>query len=89
MMVFREAFITSLGTTFGCNHAPLGHSIYDVAIPVAAVYIDDQERVIAITPLTGNQYQRDLMRVWDILQSLVLEVPAWHYIISYDQTHNG
>jgi hypothetical protein len=88
-MVFKEAFTTYLGTTCNCNHTPLRYIICDAVILEAAVYVDDRERVSAITPLHGDRYQRDLMSFWYILKPLVLEGASWHYIVRFDRTNNG
>ncbi len=88
--IFREAFTTYLGNTKGANNVELSYLIRPPGAPVAGIaYADERERAIAITPHSGDAHQRDAIRLWDILKPLVLEGPAWHYIVAHDKRKNG
>lgn len=88
--VFAEAMETYLSHLKGSGRIPLKYVIRRNAVPVPnAVYQTDQEESIAIAPLTGDDFQRDNVRVYGIIKQLVLEGPGRSYIMTYDTTSNG
>jgi hypothetical protein len=69
----------------------LNYVISTIDTPVPGTqYATEQEMLIAIVPLTGDQYDIDNERVNGIIKQLTLEGLAWTYITSnIDHTKNG
>ncbi len=55
----------------------------------AALYANEQEQRVAITPLNGPAFEQDNARVYGIIKQLVLEGPGRSYIMQFDNTSNG
>jgi len=88
--VFAEAMETYLSHLKGSGRIPLKYVIRKNAVPVLnAVYQTEQEESVAIAPLTGDDFQRDNVRVYGIIKQLVLEGPGRSYIMTHDATSNG
>ena len=88
--VFAEAVETYLSHLKGSGQIPLKYVIRKNEVPVLnAVYQTEQEESIAIAPLTGDDFQRDNVRVYGIIKQLVLEGPGRSYIMTHDTTSNG
>jgi hypothetical protein len=53
------------------------------------VYQPEHHRLIAVTPLTGIEYEDDNGRVFDLLKSWTVNGPAWTWMRSFNTTRNG
>jgi hypothetical protein len=75
--IFAEALETYLGQILGLGCIPLHYIIRRLANPdPAAVYANENERGIAMAPLTGDSFIRDNVKVYGIIKQLVLEGPG-------------
>jgi hypothetical protein len=75
--IFAKALETYLGQILGSGRIPLRYIIHRLANPYpAAVYANENERGIAMAPLTGDSFIRDNVKVYGIIKQLVLEGPG-------------
>lgn len=70
---------------------PLNYVIRDNEVPVPnAVYATESETLVKNALLQGVQFDRDNERVYGILKQLILEGPAWPFIIQdVDRASHG
>jgi hypothetical protein len=54
-----------------------------------AIYATDEEQIVAIAPLTRDQYNKDNVKVYGILKQLCLEGPGRSYILEFDRVKDG
>jgi hypothetical protein len=57
--------------------------------PVNAIYDNEHQRIIAITPLQGIEYGEDNGKVFDHLKSWTLKGPAWTWMRQYNTHRDG
>ncbi len=53
------------------------------------VYQSEHQRLIAVTPLQGVEFEDDNGRVFDLLKSWTLNGPAWTWMRAHNGTRNG
>ena len=53
------------------------------------MFTDEHQRLIAVTPHKGLEFQTDNGKVFDYLKSWTLYGPAWTWIRSYGRARNG
>ena len=88
--VFAELIETYLSQLKGSGRIPLNYVIRKQAVPIPnAVYATDEEQIVAIAPLTGDQYNKDNAKVYGILKQLCLEGPGRSYILEFDRVKDG
>jgi hypothetical protein len=77
----------------GCIDIPLSYVYREhegvTAEQRAAEYPSADDRLATLVVLTGDSYQQDNARVWDLLRPLVYGTPAWSYVKQYDARKNG
>jgi hypothetical protein len=88
--VFAEMTETYLSQLKGSGWVPLNYVIRKLAVPIPGrTYQTDAEQAVAITPLIGEQYNRDNAKVYGILKQLCLEGPGRSYILDFDRANDG
>lgn len=89
--VYEEVMDTYLNTQMGCSGIPLNYIICKEDEPDEDVeYDNDAEMAAAIAPLEGQAFEVDNRRVYAIIKSLIIEGPAWSYIMpAVDRAKNG
>jgi hypothetical protein len=84
--VFAELIETYLSQLRGGGRIPLSYVIQKQAVPILnTIYATDEEQIVAIAPLMGDQYNKDNAKVYGILKQLCLEVPGRSYILEFDR----
>ena len=87
---FKEGTIAYLNGVKGRHDIPLAYIIREDAVPLPnQVYLSEHQRLIAITPLQGVEYEDDNGRVFDLLKSWTLNGPAWTWMRAHNSTRNG
>ncbi len=70
---FKEGAIAFFNSQKGRGQIPLAYVIREQDVPDPnAVYINEHQRIIAITPLQGIEYGEDNGKVFDLLKSWTL-----------------
>jgi len=88
--VFAELIETYLSQLKGSGRIPLNYVIQKQAMPILnAVYATDEEQIVAIAPLTGEQYNKDSAKVYGILKQLCLKGPGQSYILQFNRVKDG
>lgn len=88
---FYKLLINYLGSKTGNNQAPLSYVArkLDDPLPAGTDFDSEHERLVAMTPHTGDAYASDNGTVWTVLKQLTLKGPAYTYISQYEKTRNG
>jgi hypothetical protein len=90
---FWELFTTYLGRIRGAALTPLTYLIreHDEVTEeiLAADYSSTQERLVAITALSGAHYDLDNRTLYDEFKPLVVDGPGWSFVKKFDRTKNG
>jgi hypothetical protein len=87
---FKEGAIAYLNGVKGRHDIPLAYIIREDAVPLPnQVYLSEHQRLIAIMPLQGVEYEDDNGRVFDLLKSWTLNGPAWTWMRAHNSTRNG
>jgi len=73
------------------NHnIPLSYVIRENAVPqVNQAFQSDHQKMIAITPLVGPEYEEDNGKVFDLLKSWTINGPAWTWMRAFNPTWVG
>lgn len=88
--VFAEMIETYLSQLKGSGRVALNYVIRKNAVPVPGmIFQTDAEQAVAISPLAGEQFNRDNAKVYGILKQLCLEGPGRSYILDFDSAKNG
>ncbi len=89
--VFSESVDTYLNRLKGQGRIPLNYVIrYQAEPDPDAVYVTEQEFLVATTPLEGEMYDLDNERVYAIIKQLILDGPGWSYMTNtIDRTKDG
>jgi hypothetical protein len=75
---FKEGAIAYLNGVKGRHDIPLAYIIRENEVPVPnQVYQSEHQRLIAVTPLQGVEFEDDNGRIFDLLKSWMLNGPAW------------
>jgi hypothetical protein len=90
-IIFLEALDTYLNRLKGQGRIPLSYVICTLALPEPGTTFEtEQEMVIAMAPLLGDQFNLGNEHVYGIVKQSILEGPAWAYITSdTDHAKNG
>jgi hypothetical protein len=68
----------------------LAYIIRDEELPQPdPVYQSEHQRLIAVAPLQGVEFEDDNGRVFDLLKSWTLNGPAWTWMHAHNSTRNG
>eukprot|EP00957_Ditylum_brightwellii_P039993 3027033-Ditylum_brightwellii.AAC.1 len=51
--------------------------------------VNDNERCIYRTHLTGNDYQADNASIWQLIKEAVLKIDVWMHVKTFDSVQNG
>jgi hypothetical protein len=87
---FKEGAIAYLNGVKGKHDIPLAYIIRDQEVPQPnQVFQSEHQRLIAITPLQGVEFEDDNGRVFDLLKSWTLNGPAWTWMRAHNGTRNG
>jgi len=87
---FKEGAIAFFNSQKGRGQIPLAYVIREQDVPDPnAVYINEHQRIIAITPLQGIEYGEDNGKVFDHLKSWTLKGPAWTWMRQYNSLRDG
>jgi hypothetical protein len=86
----KEGAIAFFNSQKGRGQIPLAYITRETANhdPNDA-YINEHQRVIAITPLQGIEFGEDNGKVFDHLKSWTLKGPAWTWMRQYNATRDG
>jgi uncharacterized membrane protein YgcG len=88
--VFAEMIETYLSQLKGSGRVALNYVIRKNTVPVPGmIFQTDAEQAVAISPLAGEQFNRDNAKVYGILKQLCLEGPGRSYILDFDSAKNG
>ncbi len=88
--VFAEMIETYLSQLKGSGRVALNYVIRKNAVPVPGmIFQTDAEQAVAISPLAGEQFNRDNAKLYGILKKLCLEGPGRSYILDFDSAKNG
>jgi hypothetical protein len=87
---WKESVDTYLHSRIGQASIPLAYIIreHDVA-PPDAVYLTTHEELVNRAILVGPEFNTNNGIVYNLLQSLTLNGPAWSWISAYQCTRNG
>jgi hypothetical protein len=84
---FKEGAVAYFNSIRTFHHIPLAYVIRDQEVPdPTALYNSEHERLIAVTPLVGIEYEDDNGKVFDFLKSWTLNGPAWTWMRSFNNT---
>jgi hypothetical protein len=90
---FWELFTTYLGRVKGAALTPLSYLVreHEVVTPEHrdAAYQSVQERLIAITALSGTHFVLDNRTLYDEFKPLVVDGPGWSFIKKFDKSKDG
>jgi hypothetical protein len=88
---FKAATISYFDSLYSCKHRiPLAYVIWEQDAPNQdAAYESNHERLIAIMPLNGMEFEEDNGRVYDYLNSWILTGPSYAWMREYSRTRNG
>ncbi len=74
----------------GKHDIPLAYIIRDQEVPQPnQVFQSEHQRLIAITPLQGVEFEDDNGRVFDLLKSWTFDGPTWTWMRAHNGTRNG
>lgn len=87
---WKESVHTYLNTQLGQAHIPLAYIIREHDDPIPdANYTTLHEELVQGVVLFGTEFDANNGKVYDFLQSLTLNGPAWPWINSFQRTRNG
>lgn len=90
---FWELLTTYLGRVKGAALTPLSYLVREHEEVTQeqrdAEYQSMQERLIAITALTGTHFDLDNRTLYDEFKPLVVDGPGWSFIKKYDKAKDG
>jgi hypothetical protein len=87
---WKESVLTYLNAQPGQAHIPLAYIIRERDHPLPDVnYTTMHEELVQGTVLRGTEFNANNGKVYDFLQSLTLNGPAWPWINSFQRTRNG
>ncbi len=87
---WKESVITYLNSKSGQASIPLAYIIREHDIPIPnLIYATVHDQLISCGILHGTEYNRNNGIVYDLLQSLTLNGPAWAWINGYQRSRDG
>jgi hypothetical protein len=91
--VFWNVFQTFMNQSRGAAMCPLTYVIRDHEEVTPAMLLDqydsDDERLVGTTLLSGAHFLVDSQRVYDELKDLIIDEPAWVFIMKHDVKRDG
>jgi hypothetical protein len=87
---WKENVITYLNSKRGQGGIPLSYVIHENDVPkIQLTYLMVHEQLISCAILTGTEFNTNNGMVFDLLQSLTLNGPAWTWINAFQITWDG
>ena len=88
--VWKESVVTYLHSKIGQASIPLAYIVRERDLaPPNQVYNTVHEQLVNMAILYGPEYNTNNGVVYDLLQSLTLNGPAWSWISGYQQNRDG
>jgi hypothetical protein len=88
--VWKETITTYLHSKIGQASIPLAYIIREFDAPIPGlIYPTAHDQLVAGAILIGPEYHRNNGTVYDLLQSLTVNGPAWPWINAYQRTRDG
>ena len=87
---WKESVQTYLNAQLGQAHIPLAYIIREQDEPIpGSIYTKKHEELVQGLVLHGSEFNANNGKVYDFLQSLTLNGPAWSWINAFQRTRNG
>ncbi len=87
---WKESVITYLNSKVGQASIPLSYIVREFDVPIPGLlYSTVHEQLVDMAIHTGPEYNTNNGIVYDLLQSLTLNGPAWSWISSHQRSRNG
>ena len=87
---WKESVITYLNSRMGQASIPLSYIVREFDVPISGLlYTTVHEQLVDMAIHTGPEYNTNNGIVYDLLQSLTLNGPAWSWISSHQRSRNG
>ena len=87
---WKESVITYLNAQIGQANLPLSYIIREHEEPdLQAIFTTTHDELVNCAILHGTEFNTNNGRVYDFLQSLALNGPAWPWIYAFQRTRDG
>jgi hypothetical protein len=87
---WKESVMTYLNTQIGQANLSLSYILREDDYPeINAVFTTMHEELVQCAILYGTEYNANNGKVYDFLQSLTLNGPAWSWIYAFQRTRDG
>lgn len=87
---WKESVTTYLHSKIGQAHLPLAYIIRPNDVPTPGLrYATTHDQLVDMAVLAGPEYSRNNGIVFDLIQSLTINGPAWPWIQNFQTTRDG